>query len=182
MKKILIGAIVGGIIVFIWQSLSFTVLNLHSKAFQYTPKQQEIIDYLGTQISEDGQYLLPRPADNATSEEREAHMKSGEGKPWAMVSYHKSMNMSMVMNMVRGLIVDIIAVGLFCWILSKMNLPTFGTVLTASIFTGLIVFLNAPYTAHIWYQSFDIMAHFMDAIVAWGLCGLWLGWWFNRKR
>jgi len=182
MKKLFIGAIVGGIIVFVWQSLSFTVLNLHGKAFQYTPKQQEIISYLGTQFSEDGQYLLPRPPDNASSEEQKAHMESSDSKPWAMVSYHKAMKMNMPMNMIRGLLVDILAVGLLCWILLKMNLPSFSTILIASIFTGLIVFLNVPYTAHIWYQTFDIMAHFLDAIVSWGACGLWLGWWLNRVR
>ena len=181
MKKLVIGALVGGIIIFLWQFLSFALLNLHGKAFQYTPKQEEIMTTLNTLITEDGQYLMPGLPENATSEEHEAHMKSGEGKPWAMVSYHKAMKMSMTMNMVRGLLVDIIAVGLLCWILSKMNLPKFGTVLTASVFTGLIVFLTAPYTAHIWYQNFDIMAHFMDAIVGWGACGLWLGWWYSRK-
>lgn len=182
MKKLVIGAIVGGIIIFIWQSLSFTVLNLHAKAFQYTPKQQEIISYLGTQLNEEGQYLVPRPADEASMEEREAHMKSADGKPWAMISYHKAMDMNMGINMVRGLLVDIIAAGLLCWILLRMNLPSFSTIVIASIFTGLIVFMNGVYTGHIWYQTFDIMAHFLDAIVAWGACGLWLGWWLNRGR
>ena len=88
----------------------------------------------------------------------------------------------MGMNMVRGLLVDMVAVGMLCWILLKLNLPTFGTVLTASVFTGLIVFFTAPYTQHIWYDSFDIMAHFIDAIVGWGLCGIWLGWWIGRRR
>jgi hypothetical protein len=49
-----------------------------------------------------------------------------------------------------------------------------------TLFTGLIVFLSAPYTMHIWYGSFDLMAHFMDALVAWGVAGLWLAWWLRR--
>ncbi|HKH60589.1 MAG TPA: hypothetical protein VKA49_07145 [Flavitalea sp.] len=181
MKKLLIGAIVGGIIIFLWQFLSFALLNLHGKAFQYTPKQNEIMNSLNSLITEDGQYLLPGLPPDATSEQHEAAMKSSEGKPWAMVSYHKAMEMNMGMNMIRGLVVDIIAVALLCWIISKMNLPTFGTVLTASIFTGLIVFFTAPYTGHIWYDTFDIMAYFMDALVGWGACGLWLGWWYSRR-
>ena len=181
MKKLIIGAIVGGILLFIWQTLSFALLNLHGKAFQYTPKQEEIMTSLNSFFNEEGQYLLPRAPDDATMEERESMMKSSEGKPWAMISYHKSMDMSMGMNMVRGLLVDIVAIALFCWIISRMDLPTMGKILTASIFTGLIVFFTAPYTAHIWYDSFDIMAHFMDAIVGWGLVGVWLGWWYGRK-
>jgi hypothetical protein len=181
MKKLLIGALVGGIIIFLWQFLSFALLNLHGKAFQYTPKQDEILNSLNSLLTEDGQYLIPGLPADATSEQEEAAMKAGEGKPWAMVSYHKAMEMDMGMNMFRGLVVDIIAVALLCWIISKMNLPTLGTVLTASIFTGLIVFFTAPYTSHIWYDTFDIMAYFMDAIVGWGACGLWLGWWYTRR-
>jgi len=180
MKKLIIGAIVGGIIIFVWQTLSFALLNLHGKAFQYTPKQEAIMNTLNTLLTEDGSYLVPGLPENATSEEHEAQMKNSDGKPWAMISYHKAMHMSMPMNMIRGLLVDIVAVGLLCWIISKMKLPAFGTVLTASIFTGLIVFFTAPYTSHIWYETFDIMAYFMDAIVGWGACGLWLGWWYSR--
>jgi hypothetical protein len=180
MKKLAIGALVGGIIIFIWQFLSFALLNLHGKAFQYTPKQEEILNSLNSLITEDGQYLVPGLPETATSEEHEALMQSSKGKPWAMISYHKAMESNMVMNMIRGLVVDIIAVALFCWILSKMNLPSYRTIVVASLFTGLIIFLIAHYTAHIWYQTFDIMAHFFDALVAWLACGLWLGWWYSR--
>lgn len=133
MKKLIIGAIVGGIIVFIWQTLSFAILNLHGKAVQYTPKQEEILSYLNTQFSEDGQYFLPNLPANATREEHEEQMKTSDGKPWAMISYHKAMKMNMAINMIQGLLVDIVAVGLLCWILLKMNRPSFTTVLIASL-------------------------------------------------
>src|SRR4029079_13859894 len=99
--------------------------------------------------------------------------------------YHKSQEAStgaMIMNMVRALLTDIIIVWLFCWIISKLNVPRFGKIFIASLSTGLIVFLSSPYTISIWYKWFDIMAHFTDAIVSWGLCGLWLGWWLTRQQ
>ncbi len=42
MKKTIIGAIVGGIIIFAWQFLSWGPLNLHEAQQQYTPKQDTI--------------------------------------------------------------------------------------------------------------------------------------------
>jgi hypothetical protein len=63
-----------------------------------------------------------------------------------------------------------------------MNTHDFRTIVLSSLFVGLIVFLNAHYTNFIWYQTFDIWAHLADAIVSWGLTGLWLAWWFNRKN
>ncbi len=183
MKKTIIGAIVGGIIFFVWQFLSWGALNLHEAQQQYTPKQDSVLAYLGTQFSTDGAYMMPTIAPGTSGDEMEKQMKAMEGKPWAQVVYHKSMpGMSkMFMNMGRSLVVDIIVVWLLCWLLVKIPAPSFGTIFLGTIGTGIIVFLNAPYTLHIWYGSFDLTAHLVDALVSWGVTGLWLGWWLRRK-
>jgi hypothetical protein len=86
----------------------------------------------------------------------------------------------MGMNIFRGIVVDIIMVGLFCWILSRFANPSFSNVFIASLLVGLIAFLNFPYTIHIWFETFDLSASLIDALVGWGLAGLWLGWWYSR--
>jgi hypothetical protein len=181
MKKIIIGAIVGGIIIFICQTLSWTILDLHRPANMYTPKQDEIMTNLNNQFTEDGSYYLPNFPPNSSNEVMEQYMKAAEGKPWAVIAYHKEMKMNMGMNIFRGLIVDILMVGLFCWILSNFANPRFSNVFLASLFTGLIAFLNFPYTIHIWYETFDLSASLIDALAGWGLAGLWLGWWYGRR-
>ena len=184
MKKAIIGALVGGIIIFIWQFLTWGALNLHQSQQQYTPKQDSILAYLNTQFSEDGAYMLPTFAPGISNDEMEKQMTAMEGKPYAQVIYHKSMPgmNKMFMNMARGLLVNIFMVWLLCWILVKIPSPSFGTVLLSTLGTGIIVFLNGPYTMHIWFGSFDIMVHFVDALVAWGAAGLWLGWWLTRRQ
>jgi len=183
MKKTIIGAIVGGIIIFGWSFLSWGPLNLHEAQQKYTPKQDSILNYLNSQFNEDGAYLMPAFAPGTSRSEMEKQMKAMEGKPWAQVVYHKSMDGmdKMFRNMGRSLLVDMFIVWLFCWLVTKINMPSFATVFMGSIGTGLIVFLNAPYTMHIWYGSFDLMAHFTDALIEWGVTGLWLGWWLRRK-
>ena len=84
------------------------------------------------------------------------------------------------MNMVRTLLIDILVVWLLCWILLKIPYLRMGNIFIATIFTGLIVFLNGPYTDYIWYQDAGIWPHLIDAIVSWGLCGLWLGKWLPK--
>jgi hypothetical protein len=180
MNKTLIGAIVGGIIIFIWQFLSFALVNFHKPAQNYTPKQDAIMTALNSQNLEEGGYIMPGVPEGTSMDDHEKMMKDMEGKPWATVQYHKSYENDMIMNMIRGLLVDIVLVYLFCWLVGRMGMPTAGTIITSAIFTGLIVFFNAPYTGHIWYKTFDIWAHFMDAIVSWGLTGLWLSWWLRR--
>jgi hypothetical protein len=180
MQKIVIGALVGGIIIFICQTLSWTILDLHRPANMYTPKQDEILGFLNNQFTEDGSYFLPTYPPGASDDVIEKHMKEAEGKSWAIVAYHKKLEMSMGMNIFRGLIVDIVMVGLLCWILARFETSRFSNIFIASLLTGLIVFINVPYTIHIWYQTFDLSASLIDALVGWGLAGLWLGWWYSR--
>src|SRR5437868_11130283 len=142
MKRIIIGAIVGGIIIFICQTLSWTILDLHRPANQYTAKQDEIMNFLNGQFTEDGSYFLPTYPAGASDEVMEQHMKMAEGKPWAVIAYHKKLEMNMGMNIFRGLIVDIFMAGLFCWILSRFANPRFLNIFTASLLVGLIFFFN----------------------------------------
>ncbi len=184
MKKTIIAAIVGGIIIFLWQFLSWGVLNLHKSAYGYTPNEAAILANLETNLPKEGGYILPGYPENGTDEQMEKIMKDSDGKPWASIQYHKSNqsnSSAMMKNMARGLVVDIIMIWLFCWILGKINMASFGTIFTASIMMGFIVFFNTSYTGNIWYKWFDIMAHFTDSMASWGICGLWLGWYLKKK-
>jgi len=184
MKKMIIGSLVGGILIFAWQFLTWSILGLHDAQQKYTPKQDSILAYLGTQFSEDGAYMMPTFPPGTSRDEMEKQMKTMEGKPWASVVYHKSMPgmNSMFMKMGRNLLVNIFIVWLLCWLLGKINSPGFGTIFLGTMGTGIITFLHMPYTMHIWYGSFDLMAFFIDALVAWGVAGLWLGFWLTRGR
>jgi len=181
MKKLLVGALVGGIVIFIWQTLSWAILNLHHASQEYTPKQDSIMAYLNSQFSEDGSYMMPIFPNGTSREEMEKQMEVRKNKPWAQIQYHKSLDTNMGANIGKGLVLDIIMVAFLCWILMRISTPSFGTIFIACLLTGVIVFMNSPLTIHIWYVKADIMAHFWDAIISWGLCGIWLGWWLSRK-
>lgn len=183
MKKTIVAALVGGIIIFAWQFVTWGAFNLHKAQQQYTPKQDSILNYLGTQFNEDGAYMLPSFPPGTSDAEMEKQMKAMEGKPWAQVVYHKSMPGmdKMLVNIVRALLVDIFIILLLCWFINKMNAPSFATIFLASLGTGFVIFLNMPYTMHIWYGSFDLHIYLLDALISWSVTGLWLGWWLRRK-
>jgi hypothetical protein len=182
MKKLIIGSLVGGIILFIWQFLSWTVFNLHYSGNQYTPKQDAILKVLSSELDKDGQYYMPNLPPDATREQHEQAMKECIGKPYAVINYHQAMQMNMTTNMIHGLIVDILMAALFITLVTRMSNLNFTRVLVSSLFVGLIAFFSVPYTYHIWYTQWDLLAYFIDMLVSWGLCGVWIGYYYGKRK
>ena len=104
MKKLIIGALVGSLIVFGWQTISWTIMKSHDGEYKQAPNQDAVISSLSSQRPDEGQYMIPRANVNASSKEMEEFAKrmTDEKKPWAVVSYHKSFESDMVMKIVRA--------------------------------------------------------------------------------
>ena len=179
MKKQLIATLVGGVIIFLWQFLSWSILNVHGSEFKYSANQDKVLEAL-TQNLEEGSYFFPQAAPGSSQEEQQKVMENSIGKPWATVSYHKSMEMSMGMNMFRGIVVDFVAVFLLVWLLLKSGNLTFSTALQSSLAVGAIAYLTIPYLNSIWFES-NSLGYVVDLVAQWGLVGAWLGWWLPRK-
>ena len=183
MKRILIGALVGGILVFAWQSIAHMFMHHHDAAFKTVENQENVIKAISTLFKEEGQYLIPRTAPNASQEDMQKYDDAMKGKPWAMVVYHPSYENNMGSAIFRSLTTALICVALFIWILGK-NPGSFSTVFLKSLGFGFLVFMYVYYNQNIWMQTpwSVISGELIDLLVAWGLCGLWLGWWLNRNR
>jgi len=182
MKKLLVGALVGGIIAYAWQTASHTFLDLHYAAERHSPKQDTILAFLQSIGMEEGNYLMPRLPQGATAEEMEAFTGGLAGKPWAALSYRKAWDADMGANILRGFLVTILMAGMLTWILMRMSSASFATCVTTGVFVGLVGFLTFPYAAHVWYRVGAVRADLVDAVMMWGLCGSWLGWWLRRTR
>lgn len=174
MKKLPIGALVGGIILFLWQFLSWSMLGIHEDMQQYSPNQEKVLQALGENL-EEGFYFMPGTPPGSA----ENPMEANAGKPWAQVYYHKSMNVNMGMMMGRGIIINIIAIGLLIWILTKIPNVSFQNTVLSSVAVGLIGYLVGAYTYSIWFETKSI-GNLIDAVVSFGLVGAWLGWWLKR--
>jgi hypothetical protein len=182
MKKWIIGSLVGAIIVFAWQAASWMFLGIHKSNMKYTPAQEQVIKNLSSSLTEDGSYMIPTPAPGATDKEKEELRVQMNNKPWAMIIYGKSWDGDMATKMIMGFIVDILLVVLLISILVRGGLPSFTGIFTGAVAVGVFTFLWSHYMMHNWYNVpwSAIQGFLIDAIVAWGLCGLWLAWWLRR--
>jgi len=182
MKKYVIGALVGAIIIFAWQFLSWSLLAIHAKEAKYLPAQDSILNILSSTIKEDGRYLLPTSPPGTSQEEMQKAAEQRNNQPLATITYKSKFVYSMSSPMIWGFVIDIILVVLLISILTRGGLPTFIQIFTGSIAVGIFSFLWGPYTQYNWFQVpwESIQGHLIDAVAAWGLCGLWLGWWLRR--
>ncbi|MCB0661569.1 MAG: hypothetical protein KDC24_02425 [Saprospiraceae bacterium] len=178
MKKALIGTIVGGFIIFIWQFISWGAINFHASEQQYTENQDIILECLSENL-EPGDYFLPTVPPGSGEAEMEALVNEATGQPWALVSYRASFDTDMGTNLIRGLVIDLLAVYLLIWIFLKIPSPGFSAIFLSSLCVGFIGYLTIPYLNTIWFEGPSI-PYLIDAVGQWGLVGAWLGWWLNR--
>jgi len=178
MKKLIIGAVVAALILFIWQFLSWAMLNIHGAEFQYSENQDEILECLEGKLDE-GSYFFPNVAPGASKEDHEALRESSLGKPWAHINYHNSLKDNMIINMVRAFFANIVAALLLCWILLKIPDLSFKDTIFCTIGVGLIGYITISYLNSVWFET-NSLGYLIDAIVSWGLVGAWLGWWLRR--
>jgi hypothetical protein len=180
MKRIAIASLVGGLILFIWQTLSFAILDLHQSQLNYTPRQDSVLSFLSRELHE-GKYYMPTLPKGSSMDDMQKLEATAKGKPWVIIDYHEQYNVSMPRNMIRGILVNIFMVWLLCWLVLKAGTPNFKSFVVAALVIGVLGFFNFPYTYYIWYRSPGIFMDLVDVFVGWGLTGAWLGWWFNRK-
>lgn len=183
MKRIIIGSLVGAILVFGWQSVAHMFMHHHDSAYKPAANQENVIASLSTMFKEEGQYLVPRPQPNASEEDMQKYDESMKGKPWAMVVYHPSYENNMGSAILRSFTTALLCVALFIWILGR-NPGSFSTIFLKSLGIGFFAYLFVWYNQNIWMQTpWDVTkGELIDLLVAWGLCGLWLGWWLNRNK
>jgi hypothetical protein len=50
------------------------------------------------------------------------------------------------------------------------------------VLIGLAGYLFIPFANKVWFQAPGLKTNVIDTLLSWGLCGIWLGWWLNRKK
>jgi len=171
MKRKLLFSLIGAIVIFAWQFLSYAMPNFHKSAGTYAPVQDSILKMCQKQGLKEGMYFLGQPDPSLSQAQQQASMEAMEGRPWAVINYHETNTMSMGMNMVRGFLVCLVISFLLFWLFQQQKDPTLMNRMFISLAVGMIGFFFVPYTNFIWYKAPDIFAHFADGIVPWVILG-----------
>jgi hypothetical protein len=171
MKRKLLFSLIGAIVIFAWQFISYAMPNFHKSASAYTPVQDSILQTCEKLGLAEGMYFLGQPDPSLSQAQQQAAMEKLDGRPWAVLNFHEKNTMSMAMNMTRGFLVCFVVSFLLFWLFLQQKDPTLTNRLYLSLAVGIIGFFFVPYTNFIWYKAPDIFAHFADAIVPWLILG-----------
>lgn len=184
MLRIFVSALVGAIILFVFQALSWMMLNIHQDSFKYTPAQDEIMAMLNDQNLEEGLYYMPGVDKSVTTpEEEQAFHESNAGKPWVMLTYHEKMDMSMASNMGFGFLLSFLICLVISLVLVNVQADGFGVRMFFVLAMASLVVLGGPLTEANWFKTPNhyLSGQLLDVILGYGLAGLWMSWWTGRK-
>ena len=182
--RTLVASLVGMIIIFAYQALSWMVLPVHKNAFSYNKSQDTIMTVLSQHLNADGIYHMPSTPPDASMQEHEDMMKKMEGKPWAIINYHASASNAMGVQMFYGLLFNLVCILLIIMVINRASMvfATFGSKLMLVMTFSVFLVFGGPLMSWNWwfYPTNYVIGDVIDIIVGWLLCGLWLSWYLSR--
>ena len=184
MKKVIIGAIVGAIIYFGFQTTMW-VGGFPKDFYPYSARQDTILACLSQNLPQEGLYMMPM-ADQTRPDfkDRQAELeKTMVGNPWAMVFYHPKMAAFSVSTLLLGVLYAFVAAFIAAFVMYMGKFPCFWSRFTVSMLFAVFTLAQGVLCDMNWWEfpwSF-VKPQVIDLAIGWGLCSLWLGW-FVRPR
>jgi len=177
MKKI-IGAIVGGLIVFIWSAISHTVLPIGEAGFKVIPPEKEtvIMETFKSTITEDGFYFFPGYdiSKKMTPEEQKIWEEKYQSGPTGLLLIHpRGSSLMSSWHLFMEFLTNILAAFIGALLLGYISAAYLTRVLMVALL-GLFGWFSISLSYWIWYGfpgSF-ILAEGFDQVVGWFLAGL----------
>ncbi len=176
-KKILIGGVVAGILVFIWGAVSHTVLPLGHVGLKDLPAEDVVLTSLKKSITEPGLYTFPGmdrdKSGDVSSEEMAAAKVKYEAGPTGMLLYQPQGRAGMTMQLVIEFITNVLG-GLIAALLVSLTAAGFGARVLCVMLMGLFGWLAIDVSYWNWYRfPLDFTgAAAAEQVIGWLIAGV----------
>ena len=184
MVRLLIGAVLSSIVLFVWGYLFWVVSPLRFGVLRTIPNEEAIIDALKKNLPETGVYLSPFAEESRFKEDREAAQKELTEKhkegPLVQIIYRKNGVDPMSPATFASGFANMLVASLLIGLLLKLALPGLASyssrvlfVFVAGVFAAVAIDLSTP----IWFhQPWDLpLFNALYHASSWFLAGLVLG-------
>jgi|ERR1700722_16892441 len=177
-KKLFRGAIIGGVIVFLWCLISWMALPWHSMVFKKFDDESSVAHAIRNNAQESGVYILPNTFKynpSTSNEEMEQGMMMMQRGPTMFASVQvNGMGHKSVRPFVISLILEIIGAGIVTWMLLQTKGLKYKHRVGFVTLYGLAIGVLGILPAWNWW-CFSLsytMVIFLDLIIGWFLAGL----------
>ncbi|MCU1305888.1 MAG: hypothetical protein JWN45_583 [Acidobacteriaceae bacterium] len=190
-KKIVIGGILAGVMMFVWSSIAHVGLPIGEMGISTISNEDAVLAAMKTSMPASGLYFLPgNDYMQAPREQRGAAMKAMMEKQkttgWAMVVYHpnggedispKTLGLQFLTAVVAGLIFAFALWAALARVVSFGGRVMFVTAL------GLLPFIVSDFPKWNWYgyPTMFELGQILDYGVGGLLAGIVLAWYFRRE-
>src|SRR5437667_2700950 len=175
LKRIVIAAVVGGVVMFVWGAVAWMVLPLHTSTVKDVPNEDELRAVVRKNVTEPGFYAVPGWGE-AKADQKGWETKYREGPRILAVLLPQGGDPMMASTYVKGFAIDVLAALFAAWLLSKAvgGLNSYGArvqfVTVTGLFAGIAVHL--AYWNWLEFPTNYTIAYLADITIGWLLTGL----------
>ena len=174
--RVILAAILGGVVMFAWGAVSHMVLNLEAGAFKQVSNEPAVVAAMKENVSGDGVYIIPGMdmTQKATPDEMNAWAAKYEEGPTAMLFYNARGAEAFSMHRFAIQLGADVAAALFGSIILFLAAVNFGRGVIISTVIGLAGWCAILIPYWNWYRfPFDfVRMDLIDQAAGWFLAGL----------
>ncbi len=181
MKRVILGAVLAGIVVFIWGMVSHMLLPIGETGMKLIPNEGAVVQQMKDNITEPGVYLFPGfDTHNPNSKETEAawSRKYKAGPNGFLVYQPQGTAPLNPFSFVWELIMSILGAFLAGLIVFKSDMEHYRCRVGTVTFMGLFAWITISIPYWNWYRfpGNFIFAQGVDEVVGWFAAGLIIAW------
>jgi hypothetical protein len=183
-KKIVIGGVLAGLVLFVWSSIAHMLLPIGDMGVKAIPKEDMVIAAMKANMTEPGLYIFPSEdmmaAKSGTKEQQEAAMAAGikkyETGPHGILAYRpvgETFSMPKLLAVEFGADVIVGLIAAFALAMASGKLVSFAGRVGFVTALGLLGWLATDVSYWNWYGFPGIyeVGQFLDQIVGMALAG-----------
>lgn len=184
--RIGITALIGAIVMFVWQFCAHMVLPIGTMGFRLPQNEDVVLQAVATGLPASGVYLLPSidPAKMSDEAVVKAWTEKAAKNPmvFAVVSPPSNEGMSMTPQLVKQFITNLLGAFLIAFVLAA-TAWTMGMRVIGSVAFGVFGWLLNIVPQWNWYRfPADFMVgNLLEQGIGWLLAGVAMAWWLGRR-
>lgn len=119
MTRIILAALSGAVVLFVWGMVSWTVLDWHTATFSTMPDEPAVVTSLASQLPQSGVYFFPAMPEQGTPEAMDDWAARHRRGPYGLLFYHAQGADPMTpATFATGFALNLVVALIVAWVLS----------------------------------------------------------------